>query len=430
MLNIRVASIFIYLIFALIMVQSTLAFILNAIEPSLDSSKVYVVKDLVIVSFVLLMLLTKARYEICSLDKYVITLILLVPVLLTLYSANAWEFISAVRFYTMPLVMYLLGRYVIHLKDDRVFEKFILFVSIAFVVISLAYVFIDRDILLALNITDFFQDKYKIFGRSDAMINGFPINFYFHRSDGSMMERSFGALFDPLATAFFGATILFFCYELYRRKKKVVYFFLAWLILLVIGLSFTRAILLMIPVVLLMYGIKKYFVRITPILPIIVFMMFFIVVMTQNLENLRSVLDPSTIAHLSVYEFDQIISLATGQVRDSEIRGSESLYLTMIKENGLLFFGLYLLLFVKIYRYLISNKDQVFSYALLTSFVVYVMASFTTEHWFALSSSSLFWFLLGRNVKTSKGVSKESAKNTQIRSCDNGKGRVVRASMY
>jgi len=315
---------------------------------------------------------------------------LVVPLFLSLNSTSVWELISAVRFYTMPLVMYLLGRYLVQLKDDRVVEKFILFISIGFVAISLAFVFVGRDTLLALNITDFFQDKFKIFGRSDAIVNGFPINFFFHHSDGSMMERSFGALFDPLATAFFGATILFFCYEIFRRKRKFVYFILSLLILLVISLTFTRAILIMIPVVLLLYRIDKYHVRITPILPILILMLFVIIVLTQYLENLRSLLDPSTIAHLSVYKLENILSLVTGQVKGGEIRGSESLYLTMIKDYGVLFFGLYLVLFVKIYRYLVSTKDLLFSYALLASFVVYVMASFTTEHWFALSSSSLF----------------------------------------
>jgi len=420
MLNIRVTSILVYTIFTLILVQSTLAFILNAIEPSLDSSRIYAIKDLLIVFLISLMLLTKTRYEICSLDKYVLILICLLPIIIALNSIDAWGMVSGMRFYMMPLVMYLLGRYLLQLKDDHLIEKFILFLAVGYVVLSLVYVFIDREILLGLNISDFFEDKFKIFGRSDAMINGYPVNYFFHHKDGSLSARSFGALFDPLATAFFGTTILCFCYELYKRKKRSIYLVLSLAILLVVGLTFTRAILFMLPVVLLLYGFRKGHVRTAPLLPILLAMLFGIIILALYQEELNLFLDPSTIAHLSVYRLENILSLSAAQQDDIEIRGSESLYLTMIKDYGILFLILYLVLFAKIYRHLITEKERMYNYSLLASFAVYVMASFTTEHWFALSSSSLFWFLLGRNMTT-----REFQMNKPYSYDDYEKGKVV-----
>jgi hypothetical protein len=51
--------------------------------------------------------------------------------------------------------------------------------------------------------------------------------------------------------------------------------------------------------------------------------------------------------------------------------------------------------FTSIYRVLLRKYEQPYVRPALESMFVYLLASFTTEHWFIFTSGALFWSLLG-----------------------------------
>ena len=166
-----------------------------------------------------------------------------------------------------------------------------------------------------------------------------------------------------------------------------------------IVLSFTRSIIAGIVVVLLASLIHKKGIAALPIWAIFVGALAVGAFLLTHLETILDPLDPSTQAHLKAYLQLDLKSSLIGSLFDSGTpRGAESLYLTIFLECGLGGLLFYLAWISHLYRNLQRRIAAPYARATLESMFVYLLASFTTEHWFIFTSGSLFWFLIGNTL--------------------------------
>ena len=229
--------------------------------------------------------------------------------------------------------------------------------------------------------------------------NGMPTNFFFFHDNGTVTPRAFGAFFDPLETGFFSAALFFSLYETHRRRLARFAGVLCVFVALLLLLTLTRAIIFGVAFVVIYSLLRKRGIASLPIWLALVAAGLFVVAAILNIESLAASLDPSSVGHLNAYLNISVTSALIGSPPDPGApRGSESLYLTILIELGALVLVAYVVWFASIYRTLLRNYDFPYMRPALESMFIYILASFTTEHWFAITSGSLFWLLLGNTV--------------------------------
>jgi hypothetical protein len=230
-----------------------------------------------------------------------------------------------------------------------------------------------------------------------------PTNFFYFGDGGRVIYRAFGAFFDPLVTAYFGASLFFFLYETHRRRLVRYAGILAVLVGLLLMLTLTRAIILGVAFVVVFSLLRRKGIAALPIWLALVVGGVGLVAAVLNFASLLSLLDPSSVAHLNAY---RNISITTGLIGSppdpGATRGAESLYLTIFMELGAGVLVIFIIWFALIYRKLLRGYDLPFMRPALESTFVYLLASLTTEHWFVFTSGSLYWFLLGNVLENAE----------------------------
>lgn len=399
----------VYLFFLAIVLQNPVALAIVSTNLEFPVAAVYIVKDGLLVSLVVLIFTTKSVYRFGRVDQVALLIMMLLVAIVLARGGSLQDQATQLRFYLAPLILFFVGRNIAPFRRETEMATFIVTIGSLYVLLGLAFTVIDREILLQEGIGRLLSEKLGLFGRGEAMTRGFPINFYFYHSNGDLTNRAFGALFDPLSSAFFGAVLFFHLSETCRRKTTVVPGIVAVGVGTMIALSLTRAIIIGVLFALIVSRYKEREIRLVPI--VVIFLVILVGLLSiGDMDKIIWSLDPSMLAHLYAYtklDFDTLMlgsGLSLGQPR-----GAESLYLTIIKEHGLGLLFLYFIWLVVLYRWFRSHFQFPYAYATLAAMVVYALASLTTEHWFSLSSSALFWFLLGNNMTAIQSATTSSA---------------------
>jgi|GEM_PF-6330983 len=413
--HVNIYSVAMYIFFLAILLQNTVSLSNVSLGLGISITAIYIVKDLLLVLLVCLILTTKTNYKFSNIDQVALLLAVFLIVKILIRGGGFYDIAMQMRFYLTPMILYFVGRNIVPFYQGRDIVRFVLIIGSVYAFLGLMFVLIDRDYLLQIGLGNLLSEKLGHFGREDAVVEGFPINFYFNHADGGLTNRAFGALFDPLASAFFGAVLFFHLLESCRRTVSIVAKILAVAIGVLILLSITRAIIFGIILALLLFQFRKKEIRLVPAT-----LIFFVLIILGaqkygNIETFAGSLDPSTISHLYAYTKLDINSLMLGDAYESgQARGAESIYLTILKEHGLGLLLLYLLWVFILYRWLRENYQFPFAYATSASLLVYALASLTTEHWFVLSSGAIFWFLLGNNVTAIQITKRNIMRKTSL----------------
>lgn len=395
----RVFTVAVYFFFCALLLQNTVALSMTVAGLGVPVHIIYLVKDFLLVFMLGLMLVTKTVYKFSKVDRGGLILMFFLFVVVIVKGGGIYDQAMQLRFYLTPLVLYFLGRNLALFSQPSVMIRFIFTISSIYVFLGLMYVFVDRETLLHLGLGQLLSEKLGHIGREGAIFGGLPINFYFYHKSGEMTNRAFGALFDPLASAFMGAVLFFYLIEIRRLTRNKLAGFLAAGVAFIIVLTITRAIIIGILISLMVFQFQKKSLNRSAVFVLIVSLIFAALMLTVNFDSIFYALDPSTRAHFSAYLNVNTATIFTGEPYGAgQVRGAESLYLTLLKEHGLVLLLFYLAWLQIIYGFLRKHYNYPFAYATVAAMLVYMMASLTTEHWFSFSSGALFWFLLGTNL--------------------------------
>ncbi len=394
-----------YLFFGALLLQNLLVLPVLATGLAFPISAIYAVKYVLLFAVGCLLLITKDFYRTIWADKTLMAVLGMV-LLLSLARGGGVAYIAEeLRFYLAPVVFYLIGKAAAPFVDSRQVGRFVVFVAVLYVLIGFGFVLINRNFLMDFGMREFFHQKLADVGRADATYKEMPTNFFYFLSNGTVFVRAFGAFLDPLETSFFGAALFFFLYETHKRKLARFAGVLCVLVALLLLLTFTRAIIAGVAFVMIISLVRKRGIASLPVWLALVAAGLGVVTAMLNLESLLASLDPSSLGHLNAYLNISITSAMIGSPPDlGAPRGSESLYLTILVELGAGVLAIFLVWFASIYRTLLSGFEFPYMRASLESMFVYLLASFTTEHWFAITSGTLFWFLLGNTVHNAKCI--------------------------
>lgn len=395
----RVFTIAVYFFFCALLLQNTVALSVTAAGLGLPVHLVYIVKDLLLVFMVGLMLATKVVYKFSKVDRGALILMAFLFVMVLVKGGSIYDQAMQLRFYLAPLVLYFLGRNLAPFRQPSEIVRFIFIISSIYVFLGFMYVLVDRETLLQIGLGQLLSEKLGHIGREGAVFGELPINFYFYHKSGEMTNRAFGALFDPLASAFMGAVLFFYLIEIHRLTNNKIAGILAVGVSFIVVLTITRAIIIGILISLMVFQFQKKNLNRSAVFVLIVSLIFTVLVLTTNFDSIFYALDPSTRAHIAAYLNLNTTTIFMGEPYGAgQVRGAESLYLTLLKEHGLVFLLLYLVWLQFIYSFLRKYYNCHYAYATVAAMFVYLLASLTTEHWFSFSSGALFWFLLGNNL--------------------------------
>ncbi len=380
-------------------------------------SIVYAVKYVLLLAIGCLLLVTRYFYRILWADKFVLVVITAVLLLAMVRGGGLGYMAEELRFYLSPVLFFLIGKAAKPFRGSRQIGRFVVFVGILYVAIGFLFILIDRNILMDYGLREFLHQKDSDLGKLGETYNGMQVNWFYFREGGGVIYRALGPFLDPLITAFFGAPLFFFLYETHRRRLVR---YAGTLTVLVGGLlifTLTRAIVLGVGFVFVFSLARKKGIAALPVWLALVVGGLAVVAAIFNIESLISSLDPSSAAHLNAYlNFSITTTDLMGSPPDPGApRGAESLYLTILLELGAGVLTVFLVWFASIYRKMLRGYEAPYMRAALESTVVYLLASFTTEHWFVFTSGSLFWFLLGNVLRnTEDSAPKKTILSAQI----------------
>jgi hypothetical protein len=391
-----------YCFFVAILLQGPVALVFISTGLDIPVSPFYAVKLLPLAAAVWLMLATRTLPRSGRTENIAIAIVLLIALLAVAKGTALYNVGDQLKFYMVPFVLFFVGRGLAPFRSERQLGLFLMVVAGLYVFFGISYELIGREALSDIGLKTLLSQKFSDVGRgSDEFVYGYPTNFWlFLNGGGIQIPRAFGALFDPLATAFFGMPLCFYLWEAHRRKAIAGAGLMAVAVALSISLTLTRSIIIGIALVSLASRLFKKGVATVPLWPAAVLFIAVAIGMAMNSHAaillVESSLDPSSIAHFEAYlKWDASTSLLGHRFAYDAPRGEESLYLTIFFESGIAGLICFLTWFGHLYFRLRKSVDDPYARAAFESFVVYFVASFTTEHWFASTSGSLFWFLLG-----------------------------------
>lgn len=405
-INLRTTNVFavgLYLFFGVLLLQNMAVLMLLATGLDVPITIFSVVNAALLFSLACLMLLRRDLYTTLWADKKLALVIGAVGIVSLLRGGGLGYLAGELRFYLSPIAFFLIGRVAAPFLTERQIARFVVFVATLYVVVGFIFVAIDRNLLMDYGLRAFFHQKLAGLGRSDETFNDLPINFYFFREGQKEIYRAFGAFFDPLVTAFFGAALFFYIYETHRRRLAKYAGLLTVLVGFMILLTMTRAIILVVVLVLIIGLLFKRGIASLPIWLAVTSAGLAIVAVALNLNTLLASLDPSSIGHLNAYlNINATTGLIGAPPEPDAPRGNESLYLTIFLELGVIVTGVIAVWITSLYRGLLRHYDEPYMRPALEAMFVYMLASFTTEHWFVFTSGALFWLLLGNVTKLSE----------------------------
>lgn len=393
-----------YLFFGAILLQNTAALICVSLGIDAPVSVFYAVKFAVLACTIgLFALVDGIDGSLMRADRLSLFLVVVIVAVAVAKGGGLSYVANELKFYLGPIVFYLVGRITAPFKKDKQLGVFLVIVAAIYVAIGFGYILVDRQTLINGGLKSLFDEKLNEIGRGEATYNGLPINFYYFDTAGNVTNRAFGALMDPLGSAFFGATLFLHLVEAHKRRVVMGAGILAIAVAALIVLSLTRSIIVGLGVVLVSWCLAKVSRRALLLGTGIILAGIGCVMAIrsgQDMLGMLDLLDPSSLAHVNAYLQNDKLSASLVGIRfdTGTARGAESLYLTVFFECGVAGLFLYLAWFRQLYGRLQKQVKAPYVSASLQSFLVYALASLTTEHWFVFSSGALFWFLLGNTL--------------------------------
>ena len=408
-INLIIKKIFFVLLIVALLFQNSFALLLCSLTAS-NASPVFYAKEMIVATVIMLMLVSRKKYNITKLDIIVLLLIASYLILSIINYNSIPSSLFGVKYFVVPMILYFIGRYWFKDIDSNTLYELLTVVIVVVIILALSYFFVDKNVLIDLNIRSVFESKGQDV-ESGRFMEGFPINFYSYYGDYRVM-RLFGLFFDPLAAGFFLLPLLFFSRKLQSGKNKFTWKLIYVLLFILLLLTQTRAILLAYIATLIFIRTKGDTYKIISLKWIFVSIGTFIAAVAVNYEILIKIVDPSTWGHINAYykiiialKDDSILRLLIGKgIPENLDVGNESLFASMIVYNGILYFLLFNWFVVSAFKSLSTNINSTLTQVALSSMMAYYLASFTTEHWFATTSSGLFWILLGMAIRNDKKV--------------------------
>lgn len=398
----------VYAFFLTIILQNTIGLIITGMGMGVPLLTVYFLKDVLLVFLVIMTLMGNVIYKFGRVDKVAFVIMAFICMAAIMKGGGIGSLIFELRFYLAPVVMFFIGRNLAPFRSEKEITTFVLIIGSIYTILGLVYMLIDREMLLQMGMTSLLSEKLGQFGRT-SMIGGFPLNFFYYSGDGTIYSRAFGAHFDPLATAFFGAVLFFYLLEAHKRLFTPIAKFVAIGVGIMILLSMTRSIIFSILIALLLFQLERKELRLNLFSLIVLILGIVGSFIFIDLGSLQDQIDPSSAIHLSVYTELNLNNLIFGSgIETGKPRGSESVYLTILYEHGIGVFFIYLVWIIILYRWFFSHFMYPYSYAASAAMLVYAIASLTTEHWFSISSGTIFWFLIGNSMTLIQSSSAKS----------------------
>jgi hypothetical protein len=405
-----------YLFFGVLLLQNIVVLPFLATGLAFPISLVYAIKYVLLAAVGCLLLVTRDFYRTLWADKPVMAVLGAVLLLAAVRGGGFGYMAEELRFYLTPAAFYLIGKAAGPFHDERQIGRFVVFVALFYVAIGLLFIVVDRRFLMDFGLRSFFHQKLPEIGRGDETYNGMPTNFFYFGNEGRVFYRAFGAFFDPLVTAYFGASLFFFLYETHRRKLVRYAGVLTVFVGLLLMLTMTRAIIMGVAFVVVLSITRRKGIAALPVWLALVVGGVALAAAILNFASLLSLLDPSSVAHLNAYRNISITTGLIGSPPDPDApRGAESLYLTILMELGVGVLAVFVIWFASIYRKLLRGYELPYMRPTLESMFVYLLASFTTEHWFVFTSGSIFWFLLGNVLRNAeRNAPQKRARSTEV----------------
>ncbi len=397
---------FLTFIYLLLLQNSIALLIVSFIDIKPDF--IFISKELYIVTLLLVLIIIKKKYLISKIDKIIILIISYLIVVAIGSYHGITSTIYGLRYYIVPFSLLFLGKFFFNELTEDDYNKTLTIAIILLLFLSIFYVVVDKYTLLGLNISKVFEAKGKIVAGT-GFYKDFPLNFFSFYGE-KVYRRLVGPFFDPLAIGFFLVPLLFYCrYEVSPKYNITNHIFYLSLIVLLI-FSQTRAIILsfMLTTLVIKKSNQGKFVINNNLLIILV--AFIIAIVIVIIFSSIGELDPSSRAHLSSYynfinhmRHITLREFLIGQGFPEDLNfGSESIFLSMIIHNGFIFFILFNYFVYSVYRHITINMNNTIRLNAASSLIAYYLASFTTEHWFAITSSGIFWIILGISLSDNK----------------------------
>lgn len=258
--------------------------------------------------------------------------------------------------------------------------------------------------------------------QGDGLINGLPGNFYGqYGGDFFSQKRLVGIWGGPLTAAYVLTipciTFLLFSFVEMNKRKRIEYFVKFIIVYIAIILTYTRAII--IPLTIIIIGICLFKSQRIRVLSLLLIPTLFIIIASKWNIVTKFLYDGSTIEHIN--QFTSSISqlsifgkgIATFGVRTSV--GTESAYISIVGQMGLIALLIYLYLFiypfrkVKITRSInkssnncVSIKSNIFvdvmPLLLINMSAIYLITGLISEQLIAYTSICPFYILLGYSI--------------------------------
>jgi hypothetical protein len=406
--NITIKKITFALFAMALLFQNSFSLIISSVYGT-NSTIIFLLKDFLIIGFVLLILATRKSYIITKPDL-VVFIMAITYVTQSIANYNGiMPLILSLKYFISPLLLYYVGRYWFRGINLKTICQFIILMVLITFFISIGYLLIEKKDLIDMNIWTVFESKGQDV-QGGRFIDGFPANFYSYYG-GYRIMRLFGPFLDPLTTGFFLVPLLSFSKIQAVEYKRFFWKLIFLLLFALLLLSQTRAILFSFIAASFIVRCKNGKYKMVPLGWIFGAIVISIASIVINYQALISFVDPSTWGHLNAYysiiaKFSQEplykLLIGTGIPEDLVV-GNESLFTSMIVYNGILYLILFNWFVITAVKNL-SNSYAKLRYISLVSMITYYFASFTTEHWFATTSSGLFWILLGMSINDEKTI--------------------------
>jgi hypothetical protein len=370
-------------------------------------TSVYFVKEMLIfVGIALLFLKFKFSFRVQTHDFWALVFLSIAIMSIFKTPSNLMSAAVSAKLYIMPMFLFFMGRAMFRKVSENVFEAMFVSIFVAVTVLSVVIYLFPADVLVSMNINELFKGKLL----SVDSVLGVPKNF-FTIFCNTLIKRNVGPFFDPLALAFFLVPIVF--YFRYRSQNGL-YRFGYWILLALLISTITRAVILAYFLTIILLAKHRSGTLVLRKKTMALIGLGSITILSVAIEYLLKIVDPSTWGHLFAYKthIGNIVShpLGIGYFRKGNVQvdlgfhSTESIYLAMMLENGMPFLIVFILFLLPCYKRVESVSMTALGKVSLSSLICYAIASFTTEHWFAVTSSSLFWIILGYTCSLRDGI--------------------------
>ena len=398
-----------------------LAFLYNVTGSKIGISLLFYLKDFLLIGLFLIAFFRNRLKK--SFSMYIYIYIMYLLVMGVIGYANTSDLTSVLGSFRGWLLAPLLVAIGYNVSEKRIVAKkvisfysnFLLIIAIIGIIEYFVDIYVTTTVPIWTNLIGIGNFITDIKGMGGTVLYGLPGNFYGSYGNGYFSTKTLVSIYGNHLTYAYIMVIpcLYYFYKIiYSKKKPFIKFFIIYLSLL---LSFTRIIILLITVSLLIIALfKSSWIRSLVLLSIPIWILIFIL----NVNSLNSYLfDGSTQGHiLALYNgFSNLNLLASGIGTFgiwSNI-GTESTYLSCLGQLGLIglvaYLGFYIYCLEGLRNSLKKSNSKIneifiLKIATFNSGIILFITGFISEQLIAYTSIAPFYIILGYLLKCNKNV--------------------------